>query len=79
MRSIAVFLILFAALATTASHADYIGTTLDNPAAVNTYLSGIDGTNMVGSYTDSSYNYHGTHYDGSTWTTLDYGGVTATH
>ena len=59
MRSItAVTLFLFTVLGATASHATYTWTTLDHPSATyGTYLTGIDGANMVGSYTDSS----GTH------------------
>ena len=61
MRSItAVTLFLFTVLGATASHAGYIWTTLDYPSATHgTTLNGIDGTNMVGYYTDSSYNDHG--------------------
>ncbi len=79
MRSItAVTLFLFTVLGATASHAGYIWTTLDYPSATNgTILYGIDGANMVGSYTDSS-GAHGTHYDGSTWHTLDHPGATST-
>ena len=77
MRSItAVTLFLFTVLGATASHATYTWTTHDNPSATSTYLNGIDGANMVGYYTDSG-GTHGTHYDGSTWTTLDH--PSATH
>ena len=37
----------------------YTYTTLDVPGASNTYAYGIDGGNIVGSYSDSSYNTHG--------------------
>ena len=56
MRTIALFLI--AVLSTTASHATYTWTTLNHPSAISTSLTGIDGTNMVGYYGDSSYNSH---------------------
>ncbi len=52
--------------------------TLDFPGATDTYLRGIDGDNMVGSYTDSSGTPHGTLYDGSTWHTLDFPGAVST-
>ena len=59
MRSItAVTLFLFTVLGATASHATYTWTTHDNPSATQTRLTGIDGANMVGYYTDSS-GYHG--------------------
>ena len=78
MRSItAVTLFLFTVLGATASHATYTWTSHDYPSAANTYLYGIDGANMVGWYSDSSSNWHGTLYDGSTWTTLDH--PSATH
>ena len=80
MRSItAVTLFLFTVLGATASHAGYIWTTLDYPSATHgTTLNGIDGTNMVGSYSDSG-GTHGTLYDGSTWTTLDHPSATHTY
>ena len=80
MRSItAVTLFLFTVLGATASHATYTWTTLDNPSVTaGTSLNGIDGTNMVGYYTDSSFIWHGTRYDGSTWTTLDHPSATNT-
>jgi len=53
-------------------------TTLDHPGATQTYLTGIDGANMVGYYADSS-GAHGTHYDGSTWATLNHPGATQTY
>ena len=78
MRSIAaVTLFLFTVLGATASHATYTWTTHDHPSATSTYLNGIDGTNMVGYYADSSGSVHGTRWDGSTWTTLDH--PSATH
>ncbi len=77
MRSIAaVTLFLFTVLGATASHATYTWTTLDHPSATHgTTLFGIDGANMVGSYTDSG-GTHGTRWDGSTWTTLDHPSAT---
>ena len=60
MRSItAITLFLFTVLGATASHATYTWTPLDHPSATSTYLNGIDGANMVGSYFDSSGNWHG--------------------
>ena len=78
MRSItAVTLFLFTVLGATASHATYTWTSHDYPSATSTSLLGIDGPNMVGTYTDSS-GVHGTLYNGSTWATLDYPSATAT-
>jgi len=45
-------------------------TTLDVPGSIRTYASGIDGSNVVGFYDDSSHVGHGFLYDGSTYTTL---------
>ncbi len=80
MRSItAITLFLFTVLGATASHAtSFTWTTLDHPSAADTWLAGIDGDNIVGSYEDSSGVNHGLLYDGSTWTTLDYPGMTYT-
>ena len=77
MRSItAITLFLFTVLGATASHATYTWTTLDHPSATaGTSLTGIDGANMVGSYTDSS-GEHGTLWDGSSWHTLDHPSAT---
>ena len=78
MRSIAVItLFLFTVLGATASHATYTWTSHDYPSATSTSLLGIDGPNIVGTYTDSS-GVHGTLYNGSTWATLDYPSATAT-
>ena len=79
-RSItAITLFLFTVLGATASHATSTWTTLDHPSATvtATYLRGIDGTNIVGWYKDSS-GTHATLYDGSTWATLDYPSETTT-
>jgi len=55
-------------------------TWLDYPGAVDTYAKGIDGNNIVGSYTDSSGEDHGFLYDGvNTWTSLDYPGAISTY
>ena len=79
MRSItAIMLFLFTVLGATASHATYTWTPLDHPSATGTYLRGIAGANIVGSYKDSS-GTHGTLYDGSTWHTLDHLGATDTY
>ena len=51
-------LFLFTVLGATASHATYTWTPLDHPSATSTELYGIDGSNMVGHYTDSSGNDH---------------------
>ena len=45
-------------------------TTLDGPSATQTYIWGIDGTNVVGMYTDGTGN-HGFIYNGSVFTTVD--------
>ena len=51
MRSIAaITLFLFTVLGATASHATYTWTSHDHPGATDTYLYGIDGSNMVGYY-----------------------------
>ena len=79
-RSItAITLFLFTVLGATASHATSTWTTLDHSSATvtATYLRGIDGTNIVGWYKDSS-GTHATLYDGSTWATLDYPSETYT-
>ena len=80
MRSItAITLFLFTVLGATASHAtSFTWTTLDHPNGVDTDIYGIDGANMVGSYTDSSGGIHGFRYDGSSWTTLDHPSATDT-
>src|ERR1700722_921744 len=47
-------------------------TTLNDPSAFNrTYAYGIDGSNIVGFYTDNFGNNHGFLYNGSTYTTLN--------
>ena len=48
-------------------------TTLDDPTmgVIGTQAFGIDGNNIVGEYLDSSHNWNGFIYNGSTWTTLD--------
>ena len=63
----AITLFLFTVLGATESHATSTWTTLDHSSATvtATYLRGIDGTNIVGWYEDSSGNRHGTLYDGS--------------
>ncbi len=51
-------------------------TTLDVPgAALGTFASGVDGSNIVGSYYDSVGNEHGYLFNGSTYTTLDVPGA----
>ena len=52
-RITAITLFLFTVLGATASHATYTWTPLDHPSATSTHLTGIDGANMVGYYTDS--------------------------
>ncbi len=51
-------------------------TTVDYPGAFDTSVSGISGTNLVGTYdlmdTNGLLNSHGFVYNGITWTTLDY-------
>ena len=46
--------------------------------ASHTYAYGIDGTNIVGSFSDGS-DVHGLSYDGSTYTTLDVPGASSTY
>jgi hypothetical protein len=52
-------------------------TSLDYPGALNTWASGIDGNNIVGSYTSSSH-WRGFLYNGTSWTNLDYPGAMET-
>ena len=54
-----------------------IWTTLDYPGAYSTSITGIDGSNLVGAYVDSSGS-HGFLYDGTNWTTLEYPGAYST-
>ena len=79
MRAIsAITICLFGMSMATASHATtFTWTTLDPPSAVDTELYAISGSDIYGSYTDSSGGIHGTHYDGSAWTTLDHPSATA--
>lgn len=58
------------------ARADWI--TLDYPGSSATRASGIDGGNIVGSYTDASGKEHGFLYDGTSWITLDYPGSSGT-
>jgi hypothetical protein len=53
-------------------------TTLDAPGAIHTCITGIDGSKLVGSYTDVSGD-HGFLYNGTTWTTLDMPGAASTY
>jgi len=53
-------------------------TTLDVPGAESTQAYGIDGSDLVGVFQDTSLNKHGFLYDGTTWTTLDAPGATST-
>ena len=46
-------------------------TTLNAPGAYGTSLMGIDGSNIVGYYSDTYGRQHGGIYNGTTWTTLD--------
>ncbi len=50
--------------------AAYSYSTLDYPGATNTYVSGIDGNNIVGSYSNASGQSYGFLYNGSSWTSL---------
>jgi hypothetical protein len=52
-------------------------TTLDKPGATETIASSIDGTNIVGWYSQDGAS-HGFKYDGSTWTPLDAPGAIST-
>ncbi|MBL7153200.1 MAG: hypothetical protein ISS79_05750 [Phycisphaerae bacterium] len=45
--------------------------TIDFPGAADTRAYDVDGSKVVGSYEDSSGNWHGFLYDGTTWATLD--------
>jgi len=58
-------------LAVTARAQNYNYTTIDDPLGVNTFAQGISGNNIVGYYEDSSGNYNGFLYNGSTYTTLN--------
>ena len=53
-------------------------TTLDAPGATQIEAIGIDGSNIVGEYTDAAGYDHGYVYNGTTWTTLDMPGATST-
>lgn len=55
--------------------------TLDFPGASETYIYGIDGSNLVGCYKDATSNYHGFLYNRSSknWTTLDNPGASYTY
>ena len=53
-------------------------TTLDYPGAISTQVWDIDGSNIVGYYTNST-GTHGFLYNGSTWTTIDAPEATYTH
>ena len=59
-------------------HGSYTYTTLDVPGASSTYAVGIDGSNIVGYYSNGS-DYHSFSYDGSTYTTLGVPGATSTY
>jgi hypothetical protein len=58
------------------ARADWI--TLDYPGSSATQAYGIDGGNIVGSYTDTLGKEHGFLYDGTSWITLDYPGSSGT-
>jgi hypothetical protein len=49
------------------------------PDAYGTEIYDIDGSNIVGSYTDTNSRFHGFLYDGTSWTTLDMPGATDTY
>lgn len=51
---------------------------LDYPGAINTFALGVDGTNIVGYFTDQQGRDRGYLYDGSTWTALHYPGADLT-
>jgi hypothetical protein len=53
-------------------------TTFDYPGALETAVLGINGTDLLGWYLDSSSRSNGFLYNGTTWTTLDFPGATAT-
>jgi hypothetical protein len=74
-RSVSVFrlpiLIVVAALAPVAAHAQTY-TTIDDPlGAHGTYVEGLSGGTVVGFYVDSVGHTHGFSYDGSAYTTID--------
>jgi hypothetical protein len=48
------------------------------PDATDTFIYGMDGSNLVGYYDDASGKVHGVLYNGTTWTTLDYPGASGT-
>ena len=58
---------------------NYTSFDVDIAGAKNTRAYGIDGSNIVGRYTDDSGDYHGFKYDGSNYTALDYPGATRTY
>ena len=53
--------------------------TLDPPGAISTEPWGVEGSIVVGEYTDASYIHHGFIYDGTDYVTLDYPGATHTY
>jgi hypothetical protein len=71
---LAVFLIVFVPLAM----AQGTYTQFDVPGAIYTFVAGIDSAgDVVGQYEDASGNFHGFFFSGSTYTTVDYPGVTS--
>ena len=58
---------------------NYTSFDVDIAGAKNTRAYGIDGSNIVGRYTDDSGDYHGFKYDGSNYTTLEVPGATRTY
>ena len=68
----ALFLTIVALWAHYAQAISYI--TLDHPlGAHGTMARGVDGTNIVGTYTEASNQTHGFFYDGVSFTTIDSG------
>ncbi len=65
-------------VATVNAQAQYTYTTISVPGAVDTYANGIDGTNIVGTYTTVTDTNEGFIYNGSTYTTLSVPGAEQT-
>jgi len=77
MKRVIIVFALLVLLAPTA-RAELGWVTLDYPGAEDTGATGIDGYNIVGTYSDASGG-HGFLYDGSTWSTLDFPGADLTN
>jgi len=72
MRASSKFLLIIALLSKIASCV--LAITLDYPRADETWITKVEGSNVVGTYQISGI-FHGFHYDGTGWTSLDYPGA----